>query len=146
MPWYWPFSRDVRRKSRRPSPHRLHPLPAPAPINLADVAGTWTVKVMPEVGDSTLLTYSLVATASDSGWTITLPKQKAEPVQIMTSGDSVMATSGVMKSALRKGVMMTTESVFHLKDGKLLGTTTAHYKVATPDSVIHLRTEGTKNP
>jgi hypothetical protein len=134
------------KKEPVPEPAPPPPPPAPAPINLADVAGTWTVKAMPEVGDSVLVTYTIMATASDSGWTITLPKQKPTPVTVMASGDSLIITSPEMNSALRKGVKMMTESSVHLRDGKLMGMTTAHYKVTTPDSVVRLRLEGTKNP
>jgi hypothetical protein len=34
---------------------------APAPIALADVAGKWSMRTMTESGDSTLVTYELVA-------------------------------------------------------------------------------------
>jgi hypothetical protein len=33
-----------------------------------------------------------------------------------------------------------------MQNGKLVGTTTAHYVTTGPDSVIRLRTEGTKAP
>jgi hypothetical protein len=39
-----------------------------------------------------------------------------------------------------------TEGSFKLQDGKLTGSTTAHYSKAGADSVLHLRTEGTKKP
>lgn len=129
-----------------PEPAPLPPPPAPAPINLADVAGDWSVKVMPETGDSVVLTYMMHATAADSGWTITFPTRKAMPVQIMTMGDSVMVTAGPYESALRKGQKVSTNGVLHLMGGKLMGTTTAHYQTTKPDSVTHLRMEGTKNP
>lgn len=37
---------------------------APAPINLANVAGTWTVQTLGEGSDSVLTTYTLVATGT----------------------------------------------------------------------------------
>ena len=75
-----------------PEPAPLPPPPAPAPINLADVAGNWTVKTMPATGDSVLITYTMHATAADTGWTITFPGRKAMAIQVMTMGDSIMTT------------------------------------------------------
>jgi hypothetical protein len=122
------------------------PPPAPAPINLADVAGKWTVRNMPETGDSVLVTYEMTATASDSGWTVTLPKRKPMKLHVMVSGDSVMTKLDQFESVLRKGVKVSTEGVFHLRDGKLVGTQVAHYTTTKADSVLRMRTEGTKAP
>lgn len=129
-----------------PEPAPLPPPPAPAPINLADVAGNWTVKAMPESSDSVLLTYTLHATAADTGWTMTLPGRKPMAVQVMTMGDSIMTTVPTYESALRKGQKVSTNGVMHLTGGKLMGNTVAHYQTTKPDSVVHLRMEGTKNP
>jgi hypothetical protein len=120
--------------------------PAPAPINLADVAGKWTVKTMPETGDTVLVTYSMSATAADTGWTVTLPNRKPMAVHVTTSGDSVMTKLDPFESVLRKGVKVSTEGVFHLKDGKLVGTQVAHYTTTKADSVLRMRTEGTRTP
>jgi len=129
-----------------PAPLPPTPPPAPAPMNLADVAGDWTVKVMPETGDSVLLTYTMHATAADTGWTITFPGRKAMPVQAMAMADSLMVSAGPYQSALRKGQMVSTQGSMHMTGGKLMGMTTAHYKTTKPDSVVRLRMEGTKNP
>jgi hypothetical protein len=124
------------------------PAPAPAPaMTLADLAGKWTVKVMPETGDSTLLTYVLNATADTTGWTMTFPGRAAIPIRVgPVSGDSVVTEAGPYPSALRKGVQVWTHNVTRLKDGKLMGTTVAHYATSKPDSVVNLRSEGTKAP
>ena len=122
------------------------PPAAPAPINLADVAGDWTVTVMPAVGDSVLLTYKLHATPADTGWTVTFPGRKPMAVQITTMGDSIMTTMAPYESVLRKRTMVSTEGVMHLVNGQLLGMTTAHYKTTKADSVVHLRMEGAKAP
>jgi hypothetical protein len=129
-----------------PEPAPPAPPPAPAPINLADVAGDWTVKAMAETGDSVLVTYTLHATAADTGWMMTLPGRKPMAVQVMTMGDSIMTTVAPYESVLRKGVKVTTQGVMHLTGGKLVGNTTAHYATTKPDSVAHLRMEGTRNP
>jgi hypothetical protein len=116
---------------------------APAPISLADVAGKWTMKTMPENSDSVLINYTLVA--DTAGWTLNFPKRKPVKAKVTTSGDSITAEAGPYESVLRKGVQVTTTSVYRLKDGKLEGTTVAHYKTKGPDSVRTLRSEGTKS-
>jgi hypothetical protein len=120
--------------------------PAPAPISLGAVAGTWNFKTMPADNDSVLVSYTLVATADTSGWTVTLPKRKPMALQITVSGDSVMAAGPQYESVLRKGVKVSTNSTLHLVGDKLVGTTIAHYTVTGPDSVRSLRIEGTRAP
>ena len=68
------------------------------------------------------------------------------PVRVSTSGDSIVTEAGPYESVLRKGTQVTTNSVLRLKDGKLVGTTVAHYKTTGADTVRMLRVEGTKNP
>lgn len=118
------------------------PAPAPAPISLADVAGKWTMRTMAENSDSVLTTYELVA--DTTGWTLNFPKRKPVKAKVTASGDSLMAEAGPFESVLRKGIQVKTNSVFRLKDGKLEGTTIAHYQTKGPDSVRTLRAEGTK--
>jgi hypothetical protein len=117
---------------------------APAPISLADVAGKWTMRTMPENSDTTLITYELVA--DSAGWTFNFPKRKPVKAKVSASGDSIVADAGPYESVLRKGIQVTTHGVLRLKDGKLEGTTVAHYKTTKPDSVRTLRVEGTKKP
>ena len=118
------------------------PAPAPAPVSLADVAGKWTMRTMAENSDSVLTTYELVA--DTAGWTLNFPKRKPVKAKVTASGDSLMAEAGPFESVLRKGIQVKTNSVFRLKDGKLEGTTIAHYQTKGPDSVRTLRAEGTK--
>lgn len=117
---------------------------APAGISLADVAGTWTVRAMPEGSDSVLITYQLVATSETSGWTMTLPdRPEPIPLHVMSvAGDSIVAHAGPYASALRPGVTVSTESVVRLQNGMLVGRTIARYAGATPDSVLVVRLEG----
>ena len=124
------------------------PAAAPAPIALADVAGKWTVRLMPENGDTTLAKYELVATGDTSGWVLNFPKRKPIPVRVLTvAGDSIVAEAGPFESILRKGVKVTvSRSVYRLQDGKLVGATTAHYAKSGPDSVANLRFEATRAP
>lgn len=123
------------------------PPPAPAPIALADVAGKWTVRVMAEANDSTLLTYELTATADTAGWSIKFPdRAKPVPLRVKTDADSILTSAGPYPSALRKGVKVTTDGSLRLRDGKLVGSSTAHYTVKTADSVTVVRMEGTRKP
>jgi hypothetical protein len=97
-------------------------------------------------GDSTLVTYELVATADPSGWTFNFPKRPPVPVRVAAAGDSIVIDAGPYESLLRKGVQVTTHGVARLQDGKLMGATTAHYKTTGADSVLPLRFEGTRAP
>ena len=58
----------------------------------------------------------------------------------------MIAKTGTFASQRRKGVKVMTENSFKVQNGKLVGATIAHYSKAGPDSVLHLRTEGTKMP
>jgi hypothetical protein len=118
------------------------PAPAPAPVSLADVAGKWTMRVMPENSDSAVLTYEMVA--DSNGFTMNFPKRKPVKAKVTASGDSLIAEAGPYESMLRKGIQVKTNSVLRLKDGKLEGTTVAHYETKGPDTVRTLHTEGTK--
>lgn len=133
-------------KAETPPAEPPAPPPAPAPINLADVAGTWNVQSKAEGSDSVLVTYTMTSTASDSGWMIMLPKRPPMAMSVTVSGDSVMTMAGPYESVLRKGVQVTTNGVLRLQDGKLVGTTVAHYQSATADSVVRLRVEATRKP
>ena len=119
---------------------------APKPINLADVAGKWNMRAVPASGsDTTPTTYVLTATNTTSGWTITFPGRKPQPVNIVAQGDSILISSPVpYASARRKGVQVTTNGVLRFQNGDLAGTTTAHYVVKTPDSVLVVNVTGTR--
>jgi len=119
---------------------------APAPMmNLADMAGTWSTKVMPVGSDSTILTMDMVATGTTDGWSMNAPGRPPVPVTVTVSGDSVMMDAGPYESFLRKGVQVSTHTVARLHNGMLMGNTTAHYS-SGQDTVVMLRLEGTKKP
>ena len=120
------------------------PAPAPAPINLADVAGKWNMHAVPTSGDTTSTNFVLTATGTTSGWSIKYPGRASVPETITVSGDSIITSAGPYPSFRRKGVMVTTNGVFRLQNGSLVGTNTAHYKVKTADSVLVLNTTGTR--
>jgi hypothetical protein len=117
---------------------------APAPISLADVAGKWTMHTMAADADSVLVTYELVATGDTSGWMLNFPKRKPVRMQVQVSGDSIIGQAGPYESVLQKGVQVTTNSVMRLQNGKLVGTSVAHYAGGT-DTLRNLRIEGTKS-
>jgi hypothetical protein len=120
----------------------MAPAPAaPAAISLADVKGKWKMKSTVEGSDSAV-EYTL--DAGDAGWTLHFPKRPPVPTKPTADGDSILADAGPYESALRKGVKVTTHSVFRLQDGKLVGTTVAHYATKGADSVLNLRSEGTR--
>jgi hypothetical protein len=126
------------------------PAPAPAPppaFSLADAAGKWQVRAVPESGTDTSATnYVLTATADTTGWFITFPSGLKVPLHVTVSGDSLINKTGVFASQRRKGLKVMSEGSLRLQNGKLVGTTIAHYAKAGPDSVLRLHAEGTKMP
>lgn len=133
--------------SKPEAPPAEPPAPPPAPtLNLADLAGTWNMRTMPEGSDSTLVSYTMTLTGTTDGWTINFPGRDPMPMTAMVSGDSVITTVAPYQSMLRKGVQVSTTSVVRLVDGKLVGTTIARYATTGADSVVRLRMEGTRAP
>ena len=119
--------------------------PAPAPVNLADFAGKWDVRSVPASGtDTTPTLYVLTATSGTTGWTLTFPGRKPIAAKVTVAGDSVEIDAGPYPSVRRKGVTVTTNGGLRIKNGGLVGSTTAHYKVKTADSVLVLNSTGTR--
>ncbi|MEA2762811.1 MAG: hypothetical protein QOD47_2095 [Gemmatimonadaceae bacterium] len=118
--------------------------PAPTPVNLADFAGKWDVRSVPVTGDTTPTTYVLTATSTTSGWSLKFPGRAAVPATITVAGDSIEIDAGPYSSVRRKGVQVTTTGGLRVQNGNLVGTTTAHYKVKTADSVLVLNSTGTR--
>jgi hypothetical protein len=118
-----------------------------ATISLADVAGTWNMRNMPEVGDSTLVQYQVMATAEPTGWMLHLPNRPPLGLQVTVEGDAITTEVGSFESVLRPGVQVTlTRTVLRMQDGKLVGTFEAHYSTTGADSVLRGRVEGTRTP
>jgi hypothetical protein len=115
---------------------------APAPISLADLNGKWKIRVTPEGSDSTLLEFTM--DAAPDGWTLHFPKGPPVTSKPIAAGDSIVADAGPYQSALRKGQKVTTHTVYRVQDGKLVGTTVAHYATKSADSVRTLHVEGTR--
>lgn len=117
-----------------------------ASINLADVAGTWNVVARPTEGKDTSATHvTLTAKGDTTGWTMHVGNSTV-PLHVSVQGDSITTASDRYPSARRKGVMVTTHSTYRLENGKLVGTTVAHYAVKTADSVLVLHSEATRAP
>lgn len=117
---------------------------AEATLSPADVAGQWTVEFMPEGSDSVVITVQVNATSTTEGWTVTLPGRDPIPQHVVLGGDSIVMHGGPFESTLRPGVMVTTEGAFRMVDGALEGWTVAHYATQQPDSVVRLRSKGTR--
>ena len=125
------------------------PAPAPAPaLAAADVAGNWHFAATPTTGKDTSATeFDLAATADSADWSMTFNKSKLKvPAKHSISGDTLTINAGPFASQRRKGVKVSTVTTLKLDGGKLVGETTAHYEKAGTDSVMTLRTEGTKAP
>ena len=118
-------------------------------LALADLAGRWNVRSVPESGsDTSATTYVLTTTSDTTGWTVTFPN-RARPIParvVATDGDSVVTEAGPFESARRRGVQVRTRNVMRLQNGRLTGMTTARYQTTGPDSVLRLRIEGTRAP
>ena len=118
----------------------------PATVNLADVAGKWNMKSVPTTGDTTPTTYVLNAKSTTDGWSFNFPGRAPVPVKVTVDGDSIMLSAGPYASVRRKGLQVTTNGVARVQGGHMSGTTTAHYKTKSADSVMTLTTSGDKAP
>jgi hypothetical protein len=120
--------------------------PAAAPIDLKTVAGKYKVTSRAQSGtDTTVVTYELNATGDTTGWTVTYPNRKAEPMRvIMVSGDSIVTETGPFQSVRMKGGPVTTRTTYRWENGNLVGTTVAHYTINGADSVRTFVIQGVK--
>jgi hypothetical protein len=119
------------------------PAPAAPQISLDSVAGTCHMKAKKEGSDSVILTYDLVASTDTTKWQFKFPNNPVPAHVLSVAGDSIVVHAGPYKSALRKNVMVTTHSIMRLQNGMLVGNTVAHYS-AGPDTVVNIRSEGTR--
>ena len=140
------------RGEREPAPDTaavgMEPVPA-ATISLADVAGRWDMTSTPESGpDTTTTRYVLSAMSDTAGWTFTFPN-RPQPVAVRVvsvDGDSIVTEAGPFESVRRKGVQVTTRSVFRKDGDRLVGSTRARYASTGADTVLVLRVEGARAP
>ena len=129
-----------------PPPATATTPPGAGTISFADVAGKWNMRSVPESGDTTPTTYVLEAKADSAGWMLRFPNGPNVPVHAIAAGDSIVMHAGPYASVRRKGVQVTTESVLRRQGDRVVGATVAHYKTTGPDSVLRLRSEGTRAP
>jgi hypothetical protein len=119
----------------------------PGMIALADVAGRWKMRTTSETGDTTLVEFEMDATADTTGWTLRIPKRPPQSARVVAvGGDSIVTEVGPFESVLQKGLEVRIRNLYRLRDGKLVGTTTARYGADGADSVRTLPTEGTRAP
>ncbi|MGE0555073.1 MAG: hypothetical protein AB7R55_16710 [Gemmatimonadales bacterium] len=116
---------------------------APVGVDLASLAGTWTLRTTPD-GQDTVITSELVLTGTTEGWTMTMPGRDPVPVRVRVDGDSIMTETGPFPSALRAGATVTTNAVYRVEGDKLVGTLTAHYEGTAADSLLTGRQEATR--
>lgn len=112
-------------------------------ISLADVAGTWNMRSVPDSGADTTATVYQIQASTDE-WTMYLPDREPIEADVTTSGDSIIVEAGPFESVRRSGVMVMTQTVFRLDGDRLVGTTTARYETSEADSVLRLHVEGNR--
>ena len=100
-----------------------------AAVKLADVAGVWDAKSLVGPTDSVGVTTVLTATATDSGWTMTLAGRDPITVRVVAmGGDSVVTEAGPYPSILRAGLTVTLlRTVAHYSGDQMSGTFWAEY-------------------
>jgi hypothetical protein len=118
-----------------------------APLSLADIAGRWNIRAVPETGDTTTTRAVLHATANASGWTMIYPPNRDPiPVRVIAvAGDSVVFEWGPYLSARRPGIRAVSRDVYRLIGGQLVGYSVSRL-LTTPEVVLRLRLEGTRAP
>ena len=94
--------------------------------------------------DSVIARYRLWAGDDTSGWKMKFDHQADTlPLHNVTlAGDSLTAVIGPYGSALRPGVMVTTNTTYRLQADELVANSVAHYTVQTPDSIVQVRARG----
>jgi len=120
-------------------------VPAAPALSLADIAGTWDMRYVPESGDTTAVTNSRIEVTADE-WTLFIADRDPVEGVVTTSGDSILVVEGPYESIRRDGSTVTTNSVYRLKGDRLVGRVVAHYPASGTDSVLVLRSEGTRAP
>ena len=108
--------------------------------------GRWNVQSVPVSGDTSATRYLLDASGDTASWTLTF-EGRATPVRlhvIAMGGDSVVTQTDEFDSARRQGMRVVSTTVMRVRDGRLVGTSTARYRTTGADSVLVLNTTGTR--
>jgi len=120
---------------------------SPTTSTLDDIAGTWDMRILSVNADSTLGTFVLTATRDTTGWTMTAPNRQPVPVRVVAvQGDSVVTEAGPFESFLRAGLQVRTRGVMRRQGDRLVWRTEARYQTGAGDSVVNVRSEGTRRP
>ena len=123
------------------------PPASPAPIALADVAGKWNVRAVPESGDTTPTMSVITMSGDTTGWTMAFEGRPPVALRVVSvGGDSIATESVPYSSARRKGVMVVTRTVLRREGDRLVGRSVARYDTKGADSMLVLRTEATRAP
>ena len=117
----------------------------PTPMSLDQVAGKWNVRsTSTDPADTVVTTYVLDAKADTAGWTMQFPTGAPVAMHIMSmGGDSLVTEAGPFDSRRVKGVKVHVVATWRVRDGKLSGTTVAHYETKPP-TTKNLVSEGTR--
>ena len=121
-------------------------MPAPAPaMSASAVSGMWNVNVMPMGKDTVVTSYTLNATDTAS-WKFVFAGRTDTVTMKVTgmSGDTLLSEAGPFASGVQKGKQVSVKSKSWLQDGKLMSLVDAHYDGTPADSVVKLRSEGTR--
>jgi hypothetical protein len=113
--------------------------------SLTEVAGKWQTVAIDEAGD-TIGMAEMQATADTSGWTLTFPKQKPIPLQVVAVGGDSVVTAAHYHTFDNKKAQIQSRAVNRFQGDKMTGTLEAHILVGGTDSLIHARIEGTRAP
>ena len=113
-------------------------MPAPA----ADASGTWDMRAVPETGDTTPVNFQLQVAGGT--YTLLLPNRDPITARVTTEGDSILVDAGPYESVIRPGTQVSTHSVYRINGDQMDGYTIATYQTGGADSVLRLRSSGTR--
>ncbi len=133
------------KKDAAPVDTTVAAVPAASAMSLESLAGVWNVSVMPEGRDTVLATYVL-NTTDTAAWMFAFPNRPPLALRITgRSGDSLLTEAGPFESGITPGLQVkSSTSTLWMQDSKLVGRVRTSYDRTGPDSVVNLRTEGTR--
>ena len=118
---------------------------APAAPSLAGYAGTWNMETMGMGSDSVLVRFTMTATADSTGWVYNFPGKAPVPIRILSvENGAVMSEAGPYDSNLRPGTPVSIRVVTRVDGDTLTGDVVATFQGGAADSVLNLRTRGTR--
>lgn len=141
------YETRTKRVVRLPAETLLGTTRTAATLSLADVAGRWNVRAVPETGQAVTTWFVLNASADTTGWTVRYaPNREPIPVRVIAvAGDSLVLESAPYLSARRPGLKAVSRDVYRLVGSRLVGYSVGRY-LTTPEVVLRLRLEGTRAP